>query len=56
VLRRAHVVTSHRQGSTVTYTIADPEIVELLAVARRFLINSLTARHDLLADLSSGVR
>jgi hypothetical protein len=31
----------------VIYTIADPEIVELLAVARRFLINSLTAHHEL---------
>jgi len=53
VLRRARVVTAHRQASTVTYSIADAEIVELLAVARRFLINSLSASQELLADLRS---
>ena len=56
VLRRASVVTSSREGSTITYTIAGPEIVELLAVARQFLILSLTANHELLADLRNGVR
>src|SRR5262245_32040828 len=53
VLRRARVVTSYRHASTVTYAIADPEVVELLAVARRVLINSLSASQDLLADLRS---
>jgi DNA-binding transcriptional ArsR family regulator len=56
VLRRARVVTTRREGARVVYAIADPEIVELLAVARRFLINSLTASEDLLADLRGGVR
>jgi len=56
VLRRARVVTSSREGSTITYALADPEVVELLAVARRFLIHSLTANHELLADLRSGAR
>jgi ArsR family transcriptional regulator len=56
VLRRAHIVTSRRERSNIVYTIADPEVVELLAIARQFLINSLTARHDLLADLRNGVR
>jgi ArsR family transcriptional regulator len=55
VLRRAHIVDTRREGSNVIYTIADPEIVELLAVARRFLINSLTAHHDLLAGLRNEV-
>ena len=53
VLRRSHVVTSQRTGSNVVYDIADPEIIQLLAVARQFLINSLTARHDLLDELRS---
>jgi DNA-binding transcriptional ArsR family regulator len=56
VLRRANIVTGRRDRSTVIYTIADPEIVELLGVARQFLINSLTARHDLLSELRNGVR
>jgi hypothetical protein len=42
-------------SSIIIYTIADQEIVELLAVARQFLINSLTARHELLADLRNEV-
>ena len=56
VLRRAGVVTSRRNGASVTYAIADDAIVELLAVARRFLIQSLSASQELLADLRSGVR
>jgi DNA-binding transcriptional ArsR family regulator len=51
VLRRARVVTATRSGSSVTYAIADPAIVELLAVARAFLINSLSIDQSLLADL-----
>ena len=56
VLRRAGVVTASRSGSSVRYSIADPAIVELLDVARRFLISSLTARQQLLSDLRDGVR
>lgn len=51
VLRRARIVTSRRDASSVTYAIADDEIVELLAVARRFLINTLSVSQGLLADL-----
>jgi DNA-binding transcriptional ArsR family regulator len=56
VLRKARIVSSRREGSTVTYAIADGEIVELLAVARRFLINSLSVNQELLADLRGDVR
>ena len=51
VLRRARVVTTERSGSSVSYRIADESIVDLLAVARRFLINSLSASEELLAGL-----
>ena len=51
VLRRAGVVTAIRSGSSVTYSISDPAIVELLAAARSFLINSLSVSQELLADL-----
>jgi ArsR family transcriptional regulator len=54
VLRKAGVVTATRVGSSVTYEIADEEIVELLDAARRFLITSLSARQDLLAGLRDG--
>lgn len=56
VLRRARLVTSRREGSTVTYAVADAEVVELLAVARRVLIKTLSVSQELLADLQSGIR
>ena len=56
VLRRARVVTTRREGARAVYAIADDEIVELLAVARRFLINRLSASQELLADLQDGLR
>ncbi|MEA3185495.1 MAG: hypothetical protein QOC57_413 [Ilumatobacteraceae bacterium] len=54
VLRRAGVVSAVRSGSSVSYSIADPAIVDLLAAARSFLINSLSASQELLADLHQG--
>lgn len=51
VLRRAGVVSSRREGPNVVYAIVDDEIVELLAVARRFLINTLSVSEDLLGAL-----
>lgn len=51
VLRRAGVVAARKDGSTVFYAIKDPAVVELLGVAKRLLINSLTETRDLLADL-----
>lgn len=54
VLRRAHVVTAIRTGSSVSYSIADPAIVALLGAARAFLINSLSVSQELLADLHHG--
>jgi ArsR family transcriptional regulator len=56
VLRRAKVVEATRSGSSVTYAIADVAIIELLAVARRFLITSLSASQELLAGLQDSHR
>lgn len=53
VLRRAGLVVTRRQGTTVFYSIKDPLLVELLAVARRLLIASLTETRDLLAGLEA---
>jgi ArsR family transcriptional regulator len=50
VLRHAGVVTATRSKSSVTYSIADPAIVDLLSAARTFLVNSANARQGLLAD------
>jgi ArsR family transcriptional regulator len=53
VLRRARLVTSRKDGARVVYAIRDPELVELLAVAKRLLINMLAETEDLLAGLRS---
>jgi ArsR family transcriptional regulator len=56
VLRRAGLVVSRKEGSTVFYTVRDPELTTLLASAKRLLINSLTESQDLLAGLKRGAR
>ena len=53
IMRRAGLVSARREGSTVYYSIAEPLLVELLAVARRLLIASLSQSRDLLAHLES---
>src|SRR5438309_8057287 len=39
VLRRAGLVVTRKEGSSVYYAIRDPDLVELLAVAKRVLIH-----------------
>ncbi len=51
ILRRAGLVSSRKDGSSVLYSIRHPATIELLAVARRLLIDSLSETRDLLADL-----
>ena len=55
VLRRAGLVTSRREGTSVIYAIADDRLVDLLAVAKQLLIGSLTQSADVLADLRATV-
>jgi DNA-binding transcriptional ArsR family regulator len=51
VLRRAGVVVSRKDGSSVIYALRDPAVAELLAIAKRFLRSSLSETRSLLADL-----
>jgi DNA-binding transcriptional ArsR family regulator len=51
VLRRAGLVTTRKAGSSVFYAIRDPEITQLLASAKRLLINSFAEYQGLLDDL-----
>jgi ArsR family transcriptional regulator len=53
VLRRANVVRSRREGSTVLYTVVDPRIFQLLEVAKAIITGSLTETRDLLAELET---
>lgn len=51
ILRRAGLVTTRKDGSSVFYAIRDPELAKLLDAAKRVLINSLAESQELLADL-----
>ena len=55
VLRRAGLVTTRREGSSVVYAIKDPLLVDLLAVARRLLLGSLSETRDLLSEVQADV-
>src|SRR3954447_21370087 len=51
VLRRAGVVVSRKEGSSVIYAVRDRLVIDLLRVAKDLLIKSLSDTNDLLADL-----
>jgi ArsR family transcriptional regulator len=53
VLRRAGLVSTRKDGTTVIYSLRAPELAELLAVAKRFLIVSLSDSTELLAGLKA---
>ena len=55
VLRRAGLVVTRKEGSSVVYGLRDPLVAELLAVAKRLLLASLSETRDLLANLASEV-
>lgn len=54
VLRRAGVITARKQGNAVIYSMASPDIAELMAVARKVLTGVLTDQVGLLRDLKAG--
>ena len=56
VLRRAGVVIARKEGSTVIYSIASPDIAELLTVARKVLTRVLSDRVAVLEDLRASER
>lgn len=53
VLRRSGLVATRKEGSSVVYSLRDPLVAELLAVAKRFLLASLAETRDLLDDLTA---
>src|SRR5262245_15734261 len=54
VLRRAGVVATRKEGSSVVYRLRDPAMVDLLAAARRLLVNALSESQELLTELVAG--
>lgn len=53
VLRRANVVQTRKEGSSVLYSVVDPRIFELLELTKTILTNSLAETRDLLAELET---
>ena len=53
ILRRAGLVVSRREATTVFYSLKDPLLVELPAVARKLLISGLEGTRDLLQGLEN---
>lgn len=53
VLRRANLVIPRREGSAVYYSLANPQVAELLRVARSILSGVLAGQAELLADLEA---
>ena len=51
VLRRAGLVRSSRDGATVLYSLATPDVAELLLAGRRILAALWAEQRDLLMDL-----
>ncbi|MER6105424.1 metalloregulator ArsR/SmtB family transcription factor [Streptomyces sp. NPDC001832] len=51
VLRRANLVRTRKEGSNVYYSLASPEVADLLRVARSILSGVLAGQAELLADL-----
>jgi DNA-binding transcriptional ArsR family regulator len=56
VLRRAGLVTTRKQGSTVHYSLVSPQVAELMAVARSILTSVLSEQADMLMTLKTDVR
>ncbi|HET9562091.1 MAG TPA: metalloregulator ArsR/SmtB family transcription factor [Mycobacterium sp.] len=52
VLRRAGLVRTRKEGSTVIYSLTSPVVAELLAVARRIMTEVLTGQVELLEDVA----
>jgi DNA-binding transcriptional ArsR family regulator len=51
VLRHRNIVATQRDGPSVTYTLRDPQIAELLLVARQIFNNQIISTRGLLREL-----
>ncbi len=51
ILRRAGLVASSREGSTVRYTLSTSDVSDVMTAARRVLTELLTDREELLSEL-----
>ena len=54
VLRSRSIVVGRKEGQSVLYSVRDPEIFDLLDIARRIFNNHLVDVQDLLSQLAVG--
>jgi ArsR family transcriptional regulator len=54
MLRRAGLVATRKEGSSVFYSLTSPQVAELLLVARQILTGVLSGQAELLDDLRAG--
>jgi len=45
VLRRAGLVVSRREGTSVVYALADPRVAQILGISKQILLDMLSATH-----------
>ena len=55
VLRRAGLVVTRREGSSIHYALRDPLVADLLAVAKQLLLASLAETRELLSGLAAEI-
>ncbi len=53
ILRRGGVLVTRRSGNTIYYSLRDPRMSQLLAVARQMLVTTLEDSQQLLANLQA---
>jgi ArsR family transcriptional regulator len=53
VLRKAHIVTTRREGSTVFYRVTDPRMSQLLVTAKQLLVTDLRDGRQVLDSLEA---
>ena len=51
IMRRANLIQARKVGSSVLYTVSDPQIFNLLEIAKRIIRNSLTETQELLEQI-----
>ncbi|MFJ7909530.1 ArsR/SmtB family transcription factor [Kitasatospora sp. NPDC096204] len=54
VLRRSNLVATRREGATVHYRLTNPQVAELLRVARTILSGVISGQAELLDGLRAG--
>lgn len=53
IMRRAHILQSRKEGTSVIYTVTDRRLFDLLEVAKAILTTTLAETEQLLSELSA---